>query len=114
MKDSGWEFASHTWGHINPLAYGTTRPYRIRRRWLNNVATVVGDTDVLIFAFGADIGDWQPYTSDNQYFTYLKSQGFNIFCNVDSSQYWCSSETTICGRAGEIWTATGCTTTRIC
>ena len=48
----------------------------------------MGDTDVIIFAFGADIGDWQPYTSDNEYFTYLKSQGFNIFCNVDSSQYW--------------------------
>ena len=88
MKDSGWEFASHTWGHINPLAYGYDATVQDTERWLNNVATVVGDTDVLIFAFGADIGDWQPYTSDNQYFTYLKSQGFNIFCNVDSSQYW--------------------------
>ena len=52
------------------------------------MATVVGSTDVLIFAFGADIGDWQPYTSDNAFFTYFKSKGFNIFCNVDSSQYW--------------------------
>ena len=56
------------------------------QRWLDNVATVVGSTDVIIFAFGADIGDWQPYTSDNPYFTYLKEKGFNIFCNVDSSK----------------------------
>ena len=58
------------------------------QRWLDNVATVVGSTDVIIFAFGADIGDWQPYTSDNSYFTYLKEKGFNIFCNVDSSKCW--------------------------
>lgn len=88
MKADGWEFASHTWGHINPLGYGYDATVRDTERWLNNVAAVVGDTDVLIFAFGADIGDWQPYTSDNQFFQYFKSQGFNIFCNVDSSQYW--------------------------
>lgn len=88
MKADGWEFASHTWGHINPLAYGYDATVQDTERWLNNVATVVGPTDVLIFAFGADIGDWQPYTSDNQFFNYFKSQGFDIFCNVDSSEYW--------------------------
>lgn len=88
MKVNGWEFASHTWGHISPLARGYEGTQTDTQRWLNNVATVVGDTDIIIFAFGADIGDWQPYTSDNQYFTYLKQNGFNIFCNVDSSQYW--------------------------
>ena len=25
---------------------------------------------------------------DNEKFAYLKSQGFNIYCNVDSSQYF--------------------------
>lgn len=88
MKAEGWEFASHTWGHINPLGYGYDATVQDTQRWLDNVAPIVGSTDVLIFAFGADIGDWQPYTTDNQFFTYLKSQGFSIFCNVDSSQYW--------------------------
>ncbi|MDO4321349.1 MAG: polysaccharide deacetylase [Lachnospiraceae bacterium] len=88
MRENGWEFASHTWGHISPLATGIDGVMRDTERWLNNVATVVGNTDVIIFAFGADIGDWQPYNSDNQYFTYLKEKGFNIFCNVDSSRNW--------------------------
>lgn len=88
MKANGWEFASHTWGHISPLATGIDGVKQDTERWLNNVATVVGDTDIIIFAFGADIGDWQPYTSDNEYFSYLKEKGFNIYCNVDSSQYW--------------------------
>lgn len=88
MKAEGWEFASHTWGHISPLIKGIDGTKTDTERWLNNVATIVGDTDVIIFAFGADIGDWQPYTDSNEYYTWLKEKGFNIFCNVDSSQYW--------------------------
>lgn len=88
MKANGWEFASHTWGHISPQAKGIDSTKLDTERWLNNVETIVGDTDIIIFAFGADIGDWQPYTDDNEFFTYLKGQGFNIYCNVDSSQNW--------------------------
>ena len=57
-------------------------------KWLNYVSPLVGGTDVIIFAFGADLGDWTGYTTDNEKFNYLKSQGFDIYCNVDSTQYW--------------------------
>lgn len=89
MKANGWEFASHTWGHISPKDRGLEVTQTDTQRWKENVAPIVGDTDVIIFAFGADIGDWQPYTSDNELFAYYKEQGFNIYCNVDaSSPYW--------------------------
>ncbi len=88
MRADGWEFASHTWGHIAPQVKGLDGTKRDTERWLNNVETIVGDTDVIIFAFGADIGDWQPYTMENPFFAYMKEKGFNIFCNVDSSPYW--------------------------
>ena len=89
MKAEGWEFASHTWGHINPVGYGYNATVQDTERWLANVAPVTGDTDVLIFAFGADINDWTPYTRENEFFSYLKDKGFSIFCNVDGSQkYW--------------------------
>lgn len=88
MKAEGWEFASHTWGHISPAAKGLEATMTDTERWLNNVAPIVGNTDIIIFAFGADIGGWQPYTSDNELFTYFKGKGFSIYCNVDSSQYW--------------------------
>ena len=89
MKAEGWEFASHTWGHINPVGYGYDATVKDTGRWLENVAPVVGDTDVLIFAFGADINDWTPYTQENEFFRYLKEKGFSIYCNVDGSQkYW--------------------------
>ncbi len=86
MRAEGWEFASHTWGHINPRNYSMDGLQRDSDRWQNWVAPIVGNTDVLIFAFGADIGDWQPYTSANEYFNHYKSMGFNIFCNVDTSE----------------------------
>ena len=88
MRADGWEFASHTWGHINPVGYGYDATVKDTGRWIEYVESVVGDTDILIFAFGADIGDWQPYSADNQFFQFFKQNGFNIFCNVDSSEHW--------------------------
>lgn len=89
MKENGWEFASHTWGHINPEWVGLEGLERDTERWKMNVAPIVGETDVFIFAFGADIGGYTPYTHDNALFSFLKSQGFSIFCGVDASvPYW--------------------------
>ena len=89
MKAQGWEFASHTWGHINPRACSLESLQRDSDRWQNFVAPIVGNTDVLIFAFGADLGDWQPYTMSNEYYAHYQKMGFRIFCNVDAStKYW--------------------------
>lgn len=88
VKESGWEFASHTWGHINVSSKSLEAIKIDHEKWKENVESIVGKTDLIIFAFGADIGDWKDYSSDNEKFNYLKSQGFNFFCNVDSSPYW--------------------------
>ena len=88
MKEEGWEFASHTWGHMNVTEASVDRLKTDTEKWLSYVKPIIGDTNIIIFAFGADLGDWQPYSSDNEKFTYLKSQGFDIYCNVDSTQYW--------------------------
>lgn len=87
MKENGWSFASHTWGH---LRVGTVELERLQAdtvRWKENVAPIVGDTDAIIFAHGEDLGDWKDYDPNNAKFQYLKSQGYNFFCNVDSRQY---------------------------
>jgi len=54
----------------------------------SQVRSLIGPTDIILFPFGADIGDWHPYQNDNERFRYLKNLGFSYFCNVDSSQYW--------------------------
>ncbi|MCD7736018.1 MAG: polysaccharide deacetylase [Lachnospiraceae bacterium] len=88
LKADGWEFASHTWGHIDPLAKGLDGTMTDTERWKSNVETIVGETDIIIFAFGADISNWEEYSEDNEYYVYLKEQGYDIFCCVDSTQYY--------------------------
>lgn len=89
VKDTGWKFASHTWGHIRVGANTSLETIKTdTEKWLAYVEPLVGDTDTIIFAHGEDLADWHDYSADNEKFTYLKSQGFNFFCNVDSSQYF--------------------------
>ena len=88
MKAEGWEFASHTWGHMNATERSAEDLQTDDQKWKSYVAPILGDTDMVIFAFGADIGDWEGYSSDNPKFQYYKSAGYNYFCNVDSSQYF--------------------------
>lgn len=88
MKANGWEFASHTWGHLRVGAKSLETLKADNERWQNNVAPIVGETDTIIFAHGEDLEDWGDYdTANNAKFQYFHSQGFNIFCNVDATQY---------------------------
>ena len=86
LKADGWEFASHSYTHSNmtdaklsKLEYDTTR-------WHDEVQLLVGDTDIYIYPYGADICDWRGYKGDK--YELLKKAGFWYFCNVDASQYW--------------------------
>ena len=88
MKAEGWLFASHTWGHRNATTSTAEELKTDDKKWKAYVAPILGDTDMVIFAFGADIGDWEGYSSDNAKFAYYKKAGYDYFCNVDSSQYF--------------------------
>lgn len=89
IKDDGWNFASHTWGHIRVGANTSLETIKTdTEKWLAYVEPLIGETDTIIFAHGEDLADWHDYSAENEKFTYLKSQGFNFFCNVDSSQYF--------------------------
>ena len=89
LRADGWEIASHSWGHRH-LGKESDEAFKTDcDKWQNEVETLVGETDILIFPFGTDIGSWHPYTDDNVRYVYLKDQGFRYFCNVDSSApYW--------------------------
>ena len=88
MKKNGWEFASHTWGHMNATDRSAEDLKTDNEKWEAYVAPILGKTDMIIFAFGADIGGWEGYAADNPKFQYYKSRGYHYYCNVDSSQYF--------------------------
>ena len=89
LKSEGWEFASHTWGHLSVTGKTVERLKTDNEKWVANVQNIVGAVDTLIFAHGNDIGGPQPYTNDNPLYAYYKSAGYNFFCNVDRSKpHW--------------------------
>ena len=86
MKEEGWLFASHTWGHQNIGQISLETLQADTQKFKDNVDPLIGGTDIIIFAFGTDITTEPEYSGDK--FEYLKGQGYNYFCNVDSSQYY--------------------------
>ncbi len=88
MKANGWEFASHTWGHLRVGVKSLETLKADNERWQNNVLPVVGETDTIIFAHGEDLEDWGDYdTANNAKYQYFRSAGYDIFCNVDATKY---------------------------
>ena len=81
MKETGWTFASHTWGHINLAnkSLGTVR--NDTERWMNEVGSLIGPTGVLLYPHGArpDGDDWH---NTGEVFRYLYDQGFRIYASV--------------------------------
>ena len=90
MKENGWEFASHTWGHRNVGTSSLSTLQKDTERWKENVEPIVGETNVIIFAHGTDLEQWGDYSASNEKFQYYFSQGYNVFCNVDGSNKYCT------------------------
>lgn len=88
LKDNGWELASHSWGHLNLGTIEMNRFCADTDKWESEVDSLIGPTDIILYPFGAEIGDWHPYTHENERFDYLYKAGFRYFCNVDSNPYW--------------------------
>lgn len=86
MKENGWMFASHTWGHLNVQEASLERLQRDTNKFKENVDPIIGGTDIIIFAFGTDLTESEDYSGEK--FEYYKQQGYNYFCNVDSSKYF--------------------------
>ena len=87
MKANGWEFASHTWGHMRVGDRSLESIKTDTEKWRANVEPIVGATDAIIFAHGQDLQGVGAYSESNEKYQYLRSQGYRIFCNVDSNVY---------------------------
>lgn len=86
MRQEGWLFASHTWGHKNVGEASLERLMTDTEQFKENVDPLIGGTDIIIFAFGTDLTSGEEYSGEK--FEYFKGQGYNYFCNVDSSRYF--------------------------
>lgn len=83
LKEDGWVFASHSWGHLSMTTSGMDRMQRDTNLWATEVQPIVGETHHLIYPFGADISG-VPYYSGPKY-DLLQDAGFSFFYGVDTS-----------------------------
>lgn len=87
MKENGWEFASHTWGHLRVGSRSLETLRTDNEKWKKNVVPIVGEVDTIIFAHGEDLAGVGAYPTSNEKFQYFFNEGYRIFCNVDSNKY---------------------------
>ncbi|MNW29976.1 hypothetical protein D3C74_68480 [compost metagenome] len=83
MKNSGWVFASHSWGHIATGTVSMDRLKRDTKLWKAEVEPIVGKTGHYIYPFGSDIARIQRYAGER--YQFFKDQGFGYFYGVDGT-----------------------------
>lgn len=76
LKETGWSFASHGYGHLDARKISYEKTVRDNKRWKDEVESLIGPTNVYIYPFGSAL----PYKDKR--LKYLLSEGFNIFCGV--------------------------------
>ena len=76
LKELGWRFASHSWGHLNmpkvPMSWFTYD----NRLWDKEVKPILGETDLYIYPFGAALEKIEEKHK------ILRDRNFNLFFGV--------------------------------
>lgn len=81
LKQTGWRFASHGYGHLHSAKITLERLQEDTAQWKEEVGLLVGDTEIYIFPFGEEVS----YKGEK--FRYLQEEGFRVFCGVDSRDF---------------------------
>jgi hypothetical protein len=87
LKSEGWEFACNGYAKTGYTSDLDTVKKDIES-WKSKVGNLIGETDILLYPFGTDIGSWNAYSADDEKYEYLKSQGFKYFSAMDLSGRW--------------------------
>lgn len=83
LKADGWEFASHSWGHMWQTSISDEAFDIDAKKWMERVAPLIGGTNIWVYSNGEDV-DSPGY---EHRFETLKNYGFQYFCPVNSHQY---------------------------
>jgi len=83
LQENGWRFASNGFG--SRISYGSE--YSLVEKdavsWKDQVGSLIGGTDILMFPRQTDIGSWAPYDENNTKYTLMRGMGFRIYLAAD-------------------------------
>ena len=86
LKQTGWNFASHTFGHIRLDTSSFDRVRGDAERWMDEVGSLVGETQVLIYSFGGRL-DGDDVRNTGPAFRFYVDLGFRLFASVGREPY---------------------------
>jgi hypothetical protein len=86
LKETGWYFGSHSWGHISLSTSNLKTVKEDMSRWLNEVGSLVGSTKLFFYPFGAR-PDGDDVQQSGEIFKYLQAKGFRVFASVGYESY---------------------------
>ena len=81
LKENGWTFASHSYGHNNHNKMSYEKIKYDADKWEREVGSIVGKTQIYIYPHGFNVKE-----KDSR-FQYLQSKGFRIFYSVGKEPY---------------------------
>lgn len=80
LKETGWTFASHSYGHYDAAVVSYDKLKRDTQMWKDEVEPLVGPTKIYIYPFGSGVK-----TSDPK-FKMLSDFGFDMMCTIDNNR----------------------------
>jgi hypothetical protein len=81
LKETGWSFASHGWGHLDAVKVSYERFVKDTERWKREVEPLIGTTSIYIYPYGSRV------ETESDKFKALKKLGFNVLCSVGPAPY---------------------------
>jgi hypothetical protein len=81
LHETGWYFATHSFGHINLERMSLQGVKDDLTRWLDEVGSLVGETKIFIYPFGSRLDGGDVYDTGPALRHYIDN-GFRIFASV--------------------------------
>jgi peptidoglycan/xylan/chitin deacetylase (PgdA/CDA1 family) len=81
LKETGWTFASHGYGHLDANKVGYEQLVKDTERWKREVEPLVGATDIYVYPYGSRV------ETGSRKFKYLVESGFKVLCSVGPQPY---------------------------
>ena len=82
LKDTGWKFASSTYGYINARQSDMDEIEADTSKWMEQIEPLLGDTHMIVYPNGDYI------FGTDQRAVYLKNNGFRIFFGIGPRPYY--------------------------
>ena len=86
LRAQGYDIACYTYADMEYADFGASGVQEDLDKWAEQIAPILGQTDILVYPTGGDIKGHEPY-SGSKYDT-LHTAGFRYFVGVENGVTW--------------------------